>query len=50
MEKDYGSQKRNTKWILTSWLEKLIYIIGWVTVLYSGLAFLIGLIQGLLFY
>lgn len=35
-------------WELKKWYQKTVYVIGWVVVGYWALAFLVGLIMGII--
>jgi hypothetical protein len=48
MRKLINHEELKKEWILETWFEKFIYVWGWITLIWMGLAFIIGFVSALI--
>jgi len=47
MKKIVNQEQLRKEWVIESWYEKGLYILGWATFIWCALAFLVGFIGAL---
>ena len=47
MRKLINQEQLKKEWVLENWGEKTLYVVGWISFIWAGLAFIVGFISAL---